>query len=73
MRNRIVESVVTALLLGILTAAWNTYNEVKELRHEVNGITRDLAELRGDSDRLWAEVSDQVAKLDKDVKPKRRP
>jgi hypothetical protein len=70
MKDRLVETVVTALLLGILGAAWGTYNEVKLLRFEMNQISKDLAELRGDSDRLWAEVSDQVQELSKT--PKKR-
>jgi hypothetical protein len=70
MKNRIIETIVTALLLAILGAAWGTYNEVKLLRFEMNEISKDLAELRGDSDRLWAEVSDQVQEFSK--KPKRR-
>jgi hypothetical protein len=70
MRDRLIETVVTALLLGILGAAWSTYNEVKALRFEINEISKDLAELRGDSDKLWAEVSDAVQELSK--KPKKR-
>ena len=58
MRNRIVESVLTALLLGILGAAWTTFNEVKQLRFETNEIGKDLKELRGDCDARWGNVND---------------
>lgn len=66
MKDRIVESLITALLLAILGAAWQMYVEVRDLRHDVNDLSADLKELRGDSDKLWSEVSDQVQKLDKE-------
>lgn len=68
MRNRIVESVLTAVLLGILGAAWNTYNEVKELRFAAQAMQKDLSELRKDLDGLYAETSEQVQKLTPDKK-----
>lgn len=64
MRQKILESVVTAAILGILGAAVSTYIEVRLLRHDVN-------ELRKDLDGLWAETSEQVQTLTPD-KPKHR-
>lgn len=72
MRQRILESVLTAILLGLLSTAWGTYNEVRELRHDVNSLSKELAEMRGDLDGLYAEVSEQVQRLDKNDKPVRR-
>ena len=65
MRNRIVESVLTALLLAILGAAWQTYNEVKLLRFEMNQLSKDLADLRKDSDWALSELSDAVQRQGK--------
>jgi uncharacterized membrane protein YqjE len=68
MKEKIIENAMTAvivsLLLGIIGQVWNTYNEVRELRHDVNQLSKDLKELRGDLDGLWAETSDQVQRLD---------
>ncbi len=71
-----MESVLTALLLGILGAAWTTYNEVKLLRFELNEASKDLRELRSDCDALWGEVNDAVTSAqgheDAPKKPKKK-
>ena len=72
MRNRIIESVLTALLLGILGAAWTTYNEVKLLRFELNEASKDLKELRGDCDALWGNVNEFIQEHSEPDKPKRK-
>lgn len=48
MRQKIVESVATALLLAILGAALSTYIEVKQLRRDVDRIEVYV-------DQLWRE------------------
>lgn len=63
MRQRILESVVTALLLAIFGAAVSTYWEVKMLR-------RDVDEIRKDLDDLYIQASDQIQSLDRSRKEK---
>lgn len=46
----VLQAVVVALLLGIGSRVWSTYEEVLELRHDV--------------DSLYAIVSDDIAKGD---------
>jgi len=41
----IVQAIVVALLLGILSAAWSTYLEVKMLRVEVDRLNVYVDEL----------------------------
>lgn len=48
MRQKIVESVITALLLAILGAALSTYVEVKQLRRDVDRIEVYV-------DQMWRE------------------
>lgn len=49
MKNRIFESVATALLLGILAAGIQTYIEVKMLRNDVERLEVYV-------DQLWKET-----------------
>lgn len=49
----IVQAVVVALLLGILSAAWGTYLEVKMLRVEVNMLKEEVDRLNVYVDQLW--------------------
>jgi len=43
----VVQAIVVALLLGIGATAWETYQEVVDLRHDVNvlyGMVNELAQ-----------------------------
>ncbi|OGO07977.1 MAG: hypothetical protein A2Y61_02560 [Chloroflexi bacterium RBG_13_60_13] len=61
MKNRILESVMTALLIAVLGAAVSTYIEVRMLRKDVDQLQKSL-------DELWADTSEQVQKLTPDRK-----
>jgi len=56
--ENVVAAVLTALSLGILGAAWSTYLAVRDTQRDVQKLRKELGELRGDVDRLWAETSD---------------
>ena len=56
--ENVVAAVLTALSLGILGAAWSTYLAVRDTQRDVQELRKELGELRGDVDRLWAETSD---------------
>ncbi|MGE5716720.1 MAG: hypothetical protein ACM369_08740 [Acidobacteriota bacterium] len=68
MRQRVLESVVTAILLGVLAGAWSTYTEVKMLRMEVTQHNKEI-------ERLWDQVAERTADqwaLEREVAKKKR-